>query len=243
MNRPRKLIAVASLAALMTTGCTGSSTPGTPATSGGSPSVATPTAGRPADTTAKSGPAQPGTAKGVIRVPQDKLAIGDYMPPLDDDRVEIAKPQGWQALPRDSAYLTRFFQTNRNGLPRIEITVEPRTYGEIESVTADNVEQFAKLVAKDLGDLELIENVLPLQIGETACARYVGRVDLKLAAGQTINAERQRLLVLQGGRLYTIDLLVLPNTLRQSRDAAYAVCASLRFGGPPHPAGDGLLSE
>ncbi len=208
-------------------GCGGGGT--TPSDAGGPAGPAKAASGGSPEVAASAPTAAPQSA--VIKVPREKLSIGDYMPPLDDDRIEIPKPQGWQALPRDSDYLTRFYQTNRNGLPRIEITVEPRTYGSLETATAANVEEFARLVAGELDDLELVENVIPLVIGETACARYVGRVDLKLSAGQTISAERQRLLVLHAGRQYTIDLLVLPNTLRQSRDAAYAVCAGLRFPG------------
>jgi hypothetical protein len=249
MNRPGKLLAVALVPVFLTTGflTVGCGDPNkspasAPASSGGS-DTAPATSPQPASDTVSS----PGissavpTTQGVTKIPQDKLAIGDYMPPLDDDRVEIAKPQGWQAMPRDSAFLTRFYRTNRNGLPRIEITVEPRTYGDLATVTSENVEQFVKLVAERLGDLELVEKVIPLQIGDTPCARYVGRVDLKLSAGQTISAERQRLLVLQDGRLYTIDLLVMPKTLRQSRDAAYAVCAGLRFGGGQQPPATGEL--
>jgi len=238
MNQPWKLFAVGLISIVLATGCGGSGkpaaqTPPTPADNGG-PVV-------PGATDSASSPIAPAAKPGLTKIPPEKLAIGDYMPPLDDDRVEIAKPVGWQALPRDSDFLTRFYQTNRNGLPRIEITVEPRTYGDLTTVTAENVESFVKLVAAELGDLELIENVIPLQIGDTSCARYVGRVDLNLQGGQKIIAERQRLLVLRDSRLYTIDLLVLPNTLLRSRDAAYAVCASLRFGEAKQPAAAGAL--
>jgi hypothetical protein len=54
-------------------------------------------------------------------------------------------------------------------------------------------------------------------------------VKLKLIGGDTVVTERQHLLVLNAGRLCTIDLLVLPETLSQSRDVAYAVCVSVRF--------------
>ncbi len=230
MNRPGNLIASCLVTVFLAIGCSDSSksSSSAPASPGGTASgVTQPASDSPV--APNSAPVR-ATVRGVTKIPEDKLAIGDYMPPLDDDRIEIAKPQGWRALPRDSDYLTRFYEANPNGLPRIEITVEARSYGDLETATSENVEQFAELVAADLAALELVENVIPLQIGDTACARYVGLVELKLAAETKISAERQRLLVLQDGRLYTIVLLVLPNTLRRSRDAAYAVCASLRFG-------------
>jgi len=244
MNRLGKLIAGGLVTISLGMGCSDSSKSSSSAytsTGGASTGVTQPTSS--SAVASKSDPVRV-TVPGVTKIPADKLAIGDYMPPLDDDRIGIAKPQGWRALPRNSAYLTRFYQSNPNRLPRIEITVEVRTYGDLETVMSENIEQFAKLVAADLGDLELVENVVPLQIGDTACARYVGRVELILAAEKKISAERQRLLVLQDGRLYTIDLLVLPNTLRRSRDAAYAVCASLRFGkGSALPTTGKLLPE
>lgn len=233
MNRPWNLFASGLVTNLLTgmllvgilsaSGCRDSSSPS---------NVAPATPGIPTgDTPVASPDPEAAPVPGVTKIPAGELAIGDYMPPLDEDRIEIAKPKGWLAFPRDSNFLTRFYQTNRNGLPRIEIKVEPKTYDDLATVTPENVEQFAKLVAVELGDLKLVEAVLPLQVGDTPCARYVGLVELKLPTGKKISAERQRLIVLQDGRQYTIDLLVLPNTLRKSRNAAYAVCASLRFGG------------
>ena len=241
MNQPWKLIALGLVTIAPTVGCRDSSQPSTPPAAPASGNV--PGTTRPGNSPAGAANSAPdqAAAQGVTKIPRDQLPIGDYMPPLDEDRIEIAKPKNWQALPRDSDFLTRFYESNRNGLPRIEITVKPQTYGDLTTVTAENVEQFAQLVAADLGELELVEKVLPLQVGSTPCARYVGRVDLKLATGQTISAERQRLLVLQDSRLYTIDLLVMPNTLRKSRNAAYAVCASLRFGGGGEPPAAGDL--
>ena len=135
----------------------------------------------------------------------------------------------------------RFREPNREGLPRIELKVETRSYGDLETVTSVNVEQFAKLVAAELSDVEFIEKVVPMLIGETACARYVSFVGLESAKGITTIAERQRLMVLHNGRLYTIDLLVNQNTLKQSRNAAYAVCASLDFGQVNEPSTTGDL--
>jgi hypothetical protein len=162
------------------------------------------------------------------RTPSVELA--NYLPPLDGGRIEIAPPANWRTMPRDSNYVTRFYKTDRNGLPRIEVKVEERSFGDISTVTRDNVQRFAELVAADLKTqgTELVEPVIPLVLGEVPCARYVTSLKLKMG-DKTISAERQRLLVLNAGRLYTIDLLVLPATLKRSRDAAYAVCSSMRF--------------
>jgi hypothetical protein len=162
------------------------------------------------------------------KTPSAELA--NYLPPLDGGRIEIAPPAKWRTMPRDSDYVTRFYKTDRNGLPRIEVKVEESRFGEISSVTRGNVERFAEMVAADLKaqGTKPIEPVIPLVIGEVPCARYVTSLQLNMG-DKAIPAERQRLLVLNEGRLYTIDLLVLRDTLIRSRDAAYAVCSSMRF--------------
>jgi len=247
MNRAWQLIVCGLVAISLTVGC-GRSPSTVPNASGvklpldGPVATSNPTSpDSPAMNPATSGI----TSQVVHKIPIEKLEIGDYMPRLDDGDggyVEIATPEGWVPIPRNSDYLMRFHEPKRKGLPRIELKVETRSYGDLVTVTSENVEQFAKLVAAELSDVEfIIENVVPMLIGETACARYVSFVRLESTAGITTVAERQRLMVLHNGRLYTIDLLVNQNTLRQSRNAAYAVCAGLRFGQETEPSTAGDL--
>jgi hypothetical protein len=238
MNRPCQLVVSCLVTVSLVGGCG--------RTPSGTQPVGSPTdAANPSPGYTEANPDAGGTiAQGVRQIPIDELAIGDYMPPLDDGAggvVEIAKPIGWVAIPRKSGYLMRFREPNRKGLPRIEMKVETRTYGFLDTVTSENVEQFAKLVAAELSDNELIEDVVPLLMGEIACARYVEHVKLELEVGVETVAERLRLMVLQNGQLYTIDLLVNQNTLKQSRNAAYAVCAGLRFGEENEPTTTGDL--
>lgn len=169
-------------------------------------------------------------AQEIRKIPAEGLPIGDYLPPLDGGRVEFPKPAGWTPLPRESKYLVRFFKDDKNGLPRIEITVEDKAYGDIEAVTEENVVLFAKAVEDDLKSQakKLLEPVLPMMIGATGCARYVVKVELKMPQGSVV-AEKQTLIARHGGRTYKIELLVLPNKLVADRDAAYAICAGLKF--------------
>jgi hypothetical protein len=179
------------------------------------------------------------------------VELGAYLPPLDDGRVEIAPPDGWGVLPRDSAYLTRFFKENRSGLPRIDVRVEADRYGDLGTATDQSVEEFAQQVAAELEaeGTKPLEPVLPMLLGDVPCARYVVATKLRMG-DRVIAAERQRLLVLRDGRLYTVDLLVLAQTLKKDRDAAYAVVAGLRFPDPgaagaelPDEATEGEASE
>jgi hypothetical protein len=169
----------------------------------------------------------------VRKVPAQGLPIVDLLPPLDSARIEIPTPSGWSPLPRDSKYLVRFYKDDKNGLPRIEIIAEDKSYAGLETATEQNVGELARSVAKELEGQgkKLLEPVLPMVIGSTPCARYVLNVELKLPQSSIV-AERQTLIVLRDKRVYTIQLLVLPKRLLADRDAAYAVCAGLKFDSP-----------
>ncbi len=189
----------------------------------------------------ESGPASPSTSVGssvaassvpteIKRVSAGELQVGEYLPPLDEGRIEIAPPTAWSPMPRDSKYLIRFFKESRNSLPRIEVTVEEDPFSGLTTVTESNLIEFTKAVAANLQakNTAVIEPPIPMIIGATPCARYVSHLKLKIGEG-TVVVERQTLAILHAGRLYHINLLTLPNTLSQSRDAAYAVCAAMRF--------------
>lgn len=169
----------------------------------------------------------------IRRIAADNLAVEAYMPPLDGGRVEVAPPQGWRPLPRDSKHLVRFYKDNRNALPRIEMLVEEGPIGGIADGTDENLPKLAAEVARELDDkgTAVLERPLPMVIGKMPCVRYVSNLRLKLRE-TTILAERQTLIVLHDGRRYIINVLVLPNLLSEGKDPAYAVCAALRFPEP-----------
>lgn len=156
--------------------------------------------------------------------------IGNYLPAaLDNDRVELAIPEGWKHFGRDSGrYLVKLART-KGSMPSIEFTVDPRGLEGMQTVTEDNLREFAELVSQQMDKSALLEPVIPMIIGKTPCARYVKKVVLKKSDGKRVSAELQSLKILRGGRLYTIDLTVLPKTMQKEQGAAYSVCASLRF--------------
>lgn len=182
----------------------------------------------PATETTTSAPAvAPVATEATRQIPAAGLPIGDYLPPLDGGQVELPTPTGWTPLPRDSKYVVRFFKDDPNGLPRLEVLVEDKVLGGLSEVSANNVASFAQAVAADLAGKKLVEPVIPIVIGSTAGARYVMKVELRMSIGNIV-AERQTVLIPQGGRLYTVHLLVLPNKLLADRDAAYAIVAGWR---------------
>lgn len=204
----------------------------TPATTSTASSSAAPASDEPA--TAEPTPAAPpivAATSEIKKVDASGFTLGDYLPPLDGGKIEIAVPDGWKPLPRDSKYVVRFARfESGGGLPRMEVVVEENNLGGLTDVTQTNVGDFAVAVAKDLeaSGTAVIEPPLPMVIGSVPCARYVSHLKLKIGEG-TILVERQTLELLHSGRRYKINLLVEVNKLLDSRDAAYAVCAGIRF--------------
>lgn len=209
-------------------GCGGrSASPGAPVSQSGAAGDGT-VAATAESSQAPDAPAAPAVVEETRQIPAEGLPIDNYLASLDGGRIELPAPKNWSPLARDSKFVVRFFKEDPNGLPRIEITAEDKVLGGLSTVTADNVRQFAQVVADELQGKKLIEPVIPMVIGSTPCARYVLKVELKMAKQGSVVAERQTLVVPRGGRLYTIHLLVWPNALLADRDAAYAVAAGLR---------------
>ncbi len=160
-----------------------------------------------------------------IAVSDLKIGVGEYMPPLDEGRIELALPESWKFLSRHESYVVRFYHVDANSLPRILVTVEEDSWDAAPTVSRENVEQFARYVARQLDEkgTKLIEPVKSMMIGPTPCARYV-------VAGKyhDVAVERQVLKTQLADRLYTIELQVFEGTILRYRDAGYAVAASLR---------------
>ena len=166
----------------------------------------------------------------IRKVSADKLpALDEYLPPLDDGKLELAGPKDWKRMSREAKYLARFVKGDPLGLPRVLVTAEQADIAQFETADEENVVEFANIIGARLkdGKATVLEPSRPMMIGQHAFARYVLRAKFKNA-----NIERQMLQTLVGGRLYTIDLQVADGELlkhREHRDAAYAVAAGLKF--------------
>lgn len=201
------------------------SVPSSPASSTEAPASDEPVAAQPAPTKVTA-------ASEIKKYAASDFTLGDYLPPLDGARIEIATPDGWKPMPRDSKYVVRFSElAGGGGLPRIDVVVEESSLGGLTDVTEANVVEFAVAVAKDLeaSGTAIVEAPLPMLLGSVPCVRYVSNLKLKIGEG-TLPVERQTLVLLHAGRLYKINLLVELKKLTESnRDAAYAVCCGVRF--------------
>lgn len=219
------------LAILVVAGCGGSAkTPTVASSDGGTETGGSPDSG-PNDggsNGSDSADSNPKLVKSIKRysLAELKAKPGDYMPPLDNGRIEIAPPEGWDWKRPGSPYLTGFCEKGGsiNNLPRILIKAEDNSFAGFENVTEENVVDFAIAVAQQLGDEKLLAPVEPMVLGDIACARYVklGRMN-NAAVGEQVT------LTVANGRLYTVRLEAIEHQFQTYRDQGYAVVAGLKI--------------
>jgi hypothetical protein len=163
------------------------------------------------------------------------VKIGDYMPPLEGGKLEIASPEGWDWARPGGDYLVGFVPhgSELNSLPRILVSGEDSPYPSVSQVTADNLKEFAQTVSDSIAGEEIAESVRPLILGENAFACHVTYAKRKNAV-----VSRQILETVVAGRRYAVRLEVYERQFDKHRDAAYAVAMSMKFsasGDSPSP--------
>ena len=179
------------------------------------------------------------TASAIKRRTVDSLpAIGEYLPPLDDGKVEIAPPADWKPLPRDARYLARFVKGKASELPRITVTAWDSPLVEVADLNESNAGLLeAQLIKEMKRDKKTVTELpKPIILGSTLFLRHVRRA--RLPSGDHVVV--QALDTVRGGRIYTIELIAnidaprpeeYEASLTHWRDQGYAVAANLKFGG------------
>jgi hypothetical protein len=177
-------------------------------------------------------------------VAKDLPAVGERLPPLDDQRVEFAAPKDWRLLSRDRKYVARFVKGKEdNSLPRITVSALPAEAG-MEDVSEENVSAFAEKMqdrSQAVEGRKLLEPERPIVLGDHAWSRHVRHL-----RGRSGHAVVQSLATARGGRLYLIELTVdsagdsnddFAKAILAHRNTAYAVAASWKFLGGAAKAG------
>ena len=154
----------------------------------------------------------------------DLPAVGSMMPPLDDGRIQVAPPEGWDILTRRESYIAAFSVSKTGGPPRIILTAEDALSDGIQNVTPDNVKAYATEQANLLSKKQLVEPVKPMVLGNNAWARHVVAATFKTSDGEV-----QTLTTVVNGRTYTLKLQVYAGSIPKYRDPAYAVAAAIEF--------------
>jgi hypothetical protein len=152
--------------------------------------------------------------------------IGDYMPPLEGGRLEIAPPKNWSFSRAGSDYLVGFHPAGStlNDLPRILISVESSPYDGVEELQATNAEHLVQSIQETLASDRLKSPAAIVTLGGRTWIEYVG-----LAKNRGTLVARQILQTVFDGRLYQVQLEAPDQYFDSQRTAGSAVAASAKF--------------
>ena len=147
-------------------------------------------------------------------------ALADYLPPLDDGRVELAPPADWRPLPRSDQYVVRFVKSPARPMPRIVVTRE-----EFECEPTESPETAILELRRELldSDRQWTYEPEPFWMGRRACLVYSTKAVSSGAPVEIIGVE-----TLLDGRRYRFELQSYPEFQDPSRPALYAAVAGLR---------------
>lgn len=152
--------------------------------------------------------------------------LGDYLPPLDGNRIQVAPPRDWYLPPRSSKWIARFQISQRAGYPKIVIQAED--YDGIFKVSEENVGQFARQIAAeyeaDGSTAKLASPVEPIKVGQFCGVDYVRR-----AKSGNMVVDRLFMETVVAGRKYSIELRAVQGTVRKFRPHLLAVAGGIKF--------------
>lgn len=174
--------------------------------------------------TGQSGPDAGGTKSG------EDLArkIGDYMPPLDGGKLEIAAPKGWDWANPGGGALVAFKpkEAEINALPRVLLSVADSEFPGIDDVTSSNVADFVRLIAESVADQKPKEPASAVTAGRRQFARY-----LVLGKRRNQVVAQVSLATVAEGRVYTLRLEVYLAQFDKYESVLNVIAASMRFAG------------
>ncbi len=168
----------------------------------------------------------------VFAYSADELsALADFLPDLDEGRVRAAPPVDWHVASRDPKCVARFLFDRAFPLPRITIEARAASFPQPRDVRRENLLEFRERL---LGSLEgkmrqaMEGQCWALVLGDVPCIAYRTQQVFQVGSGR-YGADREVLVTLRNGRLYTVILDVQAGQLDDYRADAWAVMAGLKF--------------
>ena len=143
-------------------------------------------------------------------------ALGEYTPPLDAGRIEIAGPEGWQLAPRVKDYVVCFRGSSDDQYPLVVVKAEDAS---TEPLTRETAVEFAKSLATD-------GTAQPAAIGEQVGALQLKRSKAPGSIDQIV--ERLIFTTVYGKRTYIVELRVRQGQVQEYQDMLFAVVAGMR---------------
>lgn len=152
--------------------------------------------------------------------------IGDYLPPLDGGRLEIAPPKGWNWANPGGGVLVAFKPQDieLNKLPRILLTVADAGLLGMDDVTAENVAAFVSHVSDAAADKKLRAPVQATTIAGRQFATY-----------QILGKRRNQVVIqhflatIVEGREYRLQLDAYQADFAKVKSTIEVVASSMKF--------------
>jgi hypothetical protein len=169
---------------------------------------------------------QPTTVVNVQRLP----GLDDPMAPLDEGRIQVARPKGWHTPSRSSKWIVRFTPSSQFSYPSIIVTAED--YEPVFHVTKQDVDRFAEQIAaalkQDPKTARLTQPVRPVEVGPFVGISYQKRGKATYEYKKIV-LERLFLETVVAGRKYGFELRTRTGTVEKFRPYLLAVAAGARF--------------
>ncbi|NMC21868.1 MAG: hypothetical protein GYA33_15775, partial [Thermogutta sp.] len=128
---------------------------------------------------AAAGPSVPDLAQ------PDMPPLGDYLPLLDEGRLEMAPPKAWAVAPRSPKFIVRFQSDPSAPYPSVVVTAEDCE--QFRDVTEKNISQYLKFIAAEMEAAGRSGTVRPGRIGQMVGVVYQRRVKVKDSMGTILD--------------------------------------------------------
>jgi len=150
--------------------------------------------------------------------------LDEYLPPLDEGRIEVAPPKGWYLPPRSAKYLFRVQRTSKEALPVIALTGQD--WPEFSALDSKTTGQFIKALASE--HQKDPKTYRPIQIANRTWVAYRRRAREPGRVARVLDVLALETVV--GGRRYTLRLVCEASELDQWEPYLQAVAQGIRFG-------------
>ena len=168
--------------------------------------------------------------------------LGDYLPPLDDGRIEFAAPEGWHFPSRSDKCIARAQKSATAEYPSIVLTAEDYENESLVNVSAKNVAKFAGQVAAAVKKDK--SAVKPVEIGKFVGVAYAKRAKVRRPVTRILEVLYLETVV--AGRKYRFELRSEEGSLEKDEPYLHAVVNGVRFakaGAEEEPGGMELKDE
>lgn len=169
----------------------------------------------------------------------DMPPLGDYLPLLDEGRLEMAPPKSWAVSPRSAKFVVRFQSDPSAPYPSVVVTVED--CAQFRNVTEKNIGEYVKYVAAEMEAAGRSGTIQPGRIGQMIGVVYQRRVKVKDSLGTIL--DQLYFDTVRGGRRYRFQLWANSDVIDLAKPAFLSILNGTKFSAVEEMEAESLGSE